>query len=153
MPAGNLILGGGVINLNEQTGTTPEADFNNLTINPGASAITQSPRTASSTPIYVISNNVTRAVGGTLNINADSSVNGDNGNHCGIFFVNTNAQGYYGVNGILGGYATMFYNDWVVANNTNTGSHAFAEYQTDVNPANRGGTSATWRPTPIRRPA
>ena len=71
VPAGNLILGGGTINLNEtQISSTPEADFQNVTINPGASAMTQSGRTAGSTPIYVISNNVTRAVGGTLDVDA-----------------------------------------------------------------------------------
>ena len=57
------------------------------------------------------------------------------------FLTNTNGQGYYGVNSILGGYATFALNDWVVANNTNTGSHAFAEYQTDLNPGDWGSTS------------
>ena len=104
--------------------------------------MTQTARTSGSTPIYVISNNVTRAVGGTLNIVAQASpVNGDNGGHCGIFFVNTNAQGYYGVNGILGGYASFAFNDWVVADNVNTGSTAYNAYQTDSNPANWGSTS------------
>jgi autotransporter-associated beta strand protein len=139
VPAGNLILSGGTINLNEtQINSTPEADFQNVTINPGASAMTQSGRTAGSTPIYVISNNMTRAVGGTLNLVMQTSptigYGTDNGGHCGIFFANTNAQGYYGVNRILGGYATFALSDWVVANNTNTGSHALGEYQTGTTP-------------------
>jgi autotransporter-associated beta strand protein len=126
---GNLIMGGGTINQLALANASPITAFQNLTINPGASAITQASRAANASPRYNISNNVFRVVGGALNFGLAG------GNGAGVYFFNTNS---YGVNGILGGYATWSLNDWVVANKT--GSAGYGAYQTSLNPASWAGS-------------
>ena len=137
VPAGSLHLGGGTINQNAQSATTPLAPFQNLYITPGASAITQTTRTASESARYSISNNVVRSVGGVLNI-VPSNSNGQ-----GLYFWNTNSPdgtNDYGVNGILGGYATESAADWITATIGNI-AVSYANYQGDNNPADWGSTS------------
>ncbi len=142
VPAGNLVMGGGTINQNNsQINTAPFAAFQNLVIMPGASTIAQTGRTASESPRYFFTNDLVRAVGGTLLLNPAT------GNNCGIYFLNTNSPGgrtYYGTNGILGGFATIFLNDWVNAvssGNAGQVAIAYSAYQADNNPANWGATS------------
>jgi autotransporter-associated beta strand protein len=122
------MMGGGTINQNGLANASPITAFQNLTINPGASAINQATRQANASPRYNISNNVFRVVGGVLNLGLAG------GNGAGVYFFNTNS---YGVNGILGGYATWSLNDWVVANKT--GSAGYGAYQTSLNPASWAG--------------
>ena len=139
--AGNLVMGGGTINQNALATIAPFAPFQNLIINPGASTISQSGRASTQSPRYFFTNQVVRAVGGVVNLNPTT------GNNCGIYFYNTNSPGgttYYGTNGILGGFATMYLNDWVRAPSSGGAgvvAVAFGGYQTDVSPANWGSAS------------
>lgn len=144
VPPGNLILGGGTINQNAQANTPPFEAFENVTINPGASQMAQSPRAANEYPVYVISNTVTRVVGGVLNV----TTSGKLGFRAGVYFESTNSPdgtNDFGRNGIVGGWATYATNDWLYANNAHTtatsGNMAYPYYQADNNPADWGATS------------
>ena len=119
VPAQDLILGGGEILQNGVANVSPETDFQDLIVNPGASAIYQQGRQANEIPVYEFSNNVVRLVGGVLDLNTS----GKAGSHGGVYFSGTNSPdgtNDYGNNHILGGWATMFLNDWVYANTANT---------------------------------
>ena len=143
VPAGDLILGGGEILQNSQANSQPYEGFQNLVINPGASAMYQAGRGANELPAWDVSNNVTRVVGGVLDI----SSSGKAGSHAGLYFEGTNSPdgtNDYGSNGILGGWATYALNDWEYANNANTtaaGNSQYYLYQANNSPADWGATS------------
>ena len=133
VPAGNLILGGSaIININAQTASADLINFENVTVNPGASSMNMSGRASTSSPRYAISNDVIRAVGGVLNLGQAT------GNNAGTYFYNTNSPdgtNDYGVNGIVGGYATIYLNDWAYAPIRGVAAQ-YSGYQADNNPAN-----------------
>lgn len=145
VPVGNLVLGGGTISELEQVNTPALAAFQNLTINPGASAVYQTlvARASSDYPEFVFSNNVIRNTGGVVDFSPQFKA----GNYMGIFFTSTNSPdgtNDYGTNGILGGWATIFLNDWVRAVSPTrlaSGSYAYNLYEADNNWANWGANS------------
>jgi fibronectin-binding autotransporter adhesin len=146
VPAGNLVLGGGTISQLGTANQSPDTDFENLTVNPGASSIThQNARQSNETPVWVLSNSVTRAVGGVLSFGVANRA----GSRAGFLFVSTNSPdgtNDYGSNGILGGWAVVNgNNDWVTAGldvgAAPQGAVAYANYQANNNPAQWGSAS------------
>ncbi|HZM05250.1 MAG TPA: autotransporter-associated beta strand repeat-containing protein, partial [Candidatus Saccharimonadales bacterium] len=109
---GNLFLNGGGFYQNDAANTTVSANFNQLTIGPGASGFGQHGRQSGST-INIQINQISRpSVGGTL----DVTINTKAGNVIGMMISNTPPM-----NGILGGWATWSATDWLVPLSSTSG--------------------------------
>jgi autotransporter-associated beta strand protein len=136
VPAQDLILGGGEILENSAVNVDPLVYFQDIVINAGASLINQATRGSGELPIYGVSNNVTRAEGGVLDVN----LSGKAGSFAGLYFVSTNSPdgtNDFGTNGIVGGWATYALNDWLYANTAvttaNGGTMQYPYYTVDNN--------------------
>ena len=144
VPAKDLVLGGGELFLASAASSQPDVGFQDLVVNPGASAMYMQGRGANAIPTWDISNNVTRVVGGLL----DVQTTGRAGSHGGLFFDGTNSPdgtNDFGTNGIVGAWATYNESDWLYANTTFTvaqgGAMYYPNYQEDNNPAHWNAAS------------
>ena len=129
-----LALGGGTLRLVGKASTTNSQQFNGLTLNSGASAITLSAN-ATSNPLLLTLGAITRNTGGTVNFTQPTgTISATNG----ITTSTTNT------NGILGGWATVGGTNWATNNGTNI--VALASYTNDTwasgNNTNVTGSSA-----------
>lgn len=131
---GNLHLGGGGVFLSDNANDTYRANFNNLIVDAGAGSLAMRNRQSSSSYIFQF-NSVSRSVGGTVDFNNIQSK--ASSPQVGLLITNTTT-----VNGILGGFATIYENDWIVPVATGAGSTAYNGYQTNnANPAAWGAVS------------
>jgi fibronectin-binding autotransporter adhesin len=119
---GNLVLGGGGLFMTDAANITYQLNAN-LTLNPGGSSMAMRSRQSSSSYIYQIGT-ITRNVGSTITFNNIQQKAASP--QVGLLITNQPA-----VNGILGGYATIFQTDWVVPVGTGLGSIAYTGYQTN----------------------
>jgi fibronectin-binding autotransporter adhesin len=131
---GNLRLGGGGVFLSDAANDTYQANFNNLIVSAGAGSVSMRNRQSSSPYIYQFNTISRNGVGGTLDFNNIQSKAASP--QVGLLITNTTT-----VNGILGGFATIFENDWVVPVATGGGSTAYAAYQTATTPSSWGTLS------------
>lgn len=121
---GNLLLDAGNVFLSDNNNDTYRANFNNLVVGTGGSSVAMRNRASSSSYIYQF-NTVSRTdPGGTVDFNNIQSK--ASSPQVGLLITNTTT-----VNGILGGFATIYENDWVVPVATGGGSFAYAGYQTN----------------------
>jgi autotransporter-associated beta strand protein len=133
---GNLLLGGGGVFLSDAANDTYRANFNNLIVSAGAGSISMRNRQSSSSYIYQFNSITRNGVGGTVDFNNIQSKAASP--QVGLLITNTPI-----VNGILGGFATIFENDWIVPVATGGGSTAYAAaaYQTATTPSSWGALS------------
>ena len=132
---GNLQLGGGGFYLSDEQNDTYRATFNNLLVNPGAGSLSERNRASSSSYIMQFNSVVRNGVGGTVDFNNIQSKSASP--QCGLLITNTTTT-----NGILGGFVTIFENDWVVPVATAAGSVAYSGYQTNnTTPSSWGALS------------
>jgi autotransporter-associated beta strand protein len=133
---GNLRLGGGGVFLSDAANDTYQANFNNLIVSAGAGSVSMRNRQSSSPYIYQFNTVSRNGVGGTIDFNNIQSKSASP--QVGLLITNTTL-----VNGILGGFATIFENDWIVPVATGGGSTAYAAaaYQTATTPSSWGALS------------
>jgi fibronectin-binding autotransporter adhesin len=133
---GNLRLGGGGVFLSDAANDTYQANFNNLIISAGGSSVSMRNRQSSSSYIYQFNTISRNGVGGTIDFNNIQSKSASP--QVGLLITNTTT-----VNGILGGFATIFENDWIVpvANGGGSTAYAAAAYQTATTPSSWGASS------------
>ena len=111
IPAANLVLGAGGVYSAGQANTFNSATFGSVTVKPGGSSISMRNRQSNNTTYFYQFNGITRQVGGTVDFN---NLQTRSGSHVGMYFTNTTVSP---VNGILGGYATVGLNNWIVPTN------------------------------------
>jgi autotransporter-associated beta strand protein len=133
-PLGNLRLGGGGVFLSDAANDTYQANFNNLILSAGAASVSMRNRQSSSSYIYQFNTISRNGIGGTIDFNNIQSKAASP--QVGLLITNTTI-----VNGILGGFATIFENDWIVPVATGGGSTAYAAYQTATTPSSWGALS------------
>jgi fibronectin-binding autotransporter adhesin len=104
-----LVLGGGTLNVIGKAGTTNSQTFNGVTLNVGASSISDL-NNATANPLLIALGGITRNTGGTVNfIQPTGTISATNG-------FTTSATN---TNGLLGGWATVGGTTWATNNGTN----------------------------------
>jgi autotransporter-associated beta strand protein len=136
---GTVVLGNGGLFMVDQANTFLTVTFAGFQLKPGGSSLAMRTRQSNSTTYsYQITNGVTRSVGSTLDIN---NLQTRSGSVVGVYITNVQAGVSGAVNGILGGYATLGLNDWVVPAFAGLGSGAYAAYQNNTTPSAWGTVS------------
>ena len=134
----DLVIGAGGVFLQGVQNSTHGNLFNNLSIKPGGSSLSMRNRQANETTYYYQFNNWLRDIGGTIDFNniqtRPATV------PCGVYITNTATA-----NGIMGGWATIYEENWVVPINTvsaaSLGTSNYLAYQTSLTPSGWGAVS------------
>jgi autotransporter-associated beta strand protein len=132
---GNLVLGNGGV---YQIGTANVSEvcaFNSLVVNSGGSSIVMRNRQSSSTPYFQFASPIVRKVGGTLTL---PSLATRATSKSGMYFTTPNLT-----NGIFGGFATIYLNDWLAIQVNPQGNFAtnYNLYQISATPSAWGAAS------------
>lgn len=132
---GNLVLGNGGVYQVGAANISGVYNFNSIVLNPGGGSITMRNRQSSSTPYFQITGSINRNVGGTL---ALPSLATRATSKSGLYFTSPNLT-----NGIFGGYATIYLNDWLAIQVNPQGNFAtnYNLYQVSATPSAWGANS------------
>ena len=127
VPAADLVIGAGGVFLQGQPNSVHGNVFSNLRVKPGGASLSMRNRQSNETTYYYQFNSWLRDVGGTIDF---QNIQTRAGSYCGLYMTNIATA-----NSILGGWATIYEENWVVPLNTTLGFTNFLAYQTTTTPA------------------